>query len=258
MNPSINQNRFIRVILIVVIAVVSTLYLSKKNSKVEALNSDTQQAMKDFIMANPELILQSIQNHQKTKLDDMKAKIRAKINDHKSELEDTNVSPYIGSEHPDVTMVMFYDYYCGYCQRANIVLNELLNQDSKLRIVLKPFPVVSESSEYAAKVALAVYKEYPDKFSIFHNDLMQQTNFTKSAVVNLCSKFDIDYNKIDSEVESKEINDKLMSIRKLATEIDIHGAPSFVIGDKNYPGLLEINRLQDIISKLRAEKTSVK
>ena len=62
----------------------------------------------------------------------------------------------LGSPQGDVTVVEFFDYNCSYCKRAMSDMLELLNNDGKLKLVLKEFPVLGEGSLQAAQVAAAV------------------------------------------------------------------------------------------------------
>src|SRR5258708_33530918 len=73
----------------------------------------------------------------------------------------------------DVTFVEFFDYNCGYCKRAMADMLDLLKNDGKLKVVLKEFPVLSEGSVEAAKVAVAVRMQDPGgkKYLDFHQKL---------------------------------------------------------------------------------------
>ena len=67
----------------------------------------------------------------------------------------------LGNKDGDVTFVEFFDYNCGYCKRAMSDMLDLMKSDPKLKVVLKEFPVLSEGSTEAAKVAVAVRMQDP-------------------------------------------------------------------------------------------------
>src|SRR5260370_34855758 len=71
-------------------------------------------------------------------------------------------------------MVEFFDYNCAYCKRALADMLDLLKTDSKLKIVLKEFPVLGEGSTQAARVAVAVgmQDETGKKYIEFHQKLL--------------------------------------------------------------------------------------
>src|SRR6202789_1086242 len=76
----------------------------------------------------------------------------------------------LGNKSGDVTFVEFFDYNCGYCKRAMTDMLDLMKSDPKLKVVLKEFPVLSDGSVEAAKVAVAVRMQDPggDKYLAFH------------------------------------------------------------------------------------------
>ena len=80
----------------------------------------------------------------------------------------------LGNKDGDVTFVEFFDYNCGYCKRAMADMLDLMKNDPKLKVVLKEFPVLSEGSVDAAKVAVAVRMQDPTgkKYLDFHQKLL--------------------------------------------------------------------------------------
>ncbi len=80
----------------------------------------------------------------------------------------------LGNKDGDVTFVEFFDYNCGYCKRAMADMLDLMKNDPKLKVVLKEFPVLSEGSVEAAKVAVAVRMQDPSgkKYLDFHQKLL--------------------------------------------------------------------------------------
>ncbi len=74
----------------------------------------------------------------------------------------------LGNPKGDVTLVEFFDYNCGYCRRALSDTEALLKSDPKLRVVLKEMPVLGEGSHDAARVAVALHAQAPEKYLDFH------------------------------------------------------------------------------------------
>src|SRR5215471_10314600 len=69
------------------------------------------------------------------------------------------VTPVAGNPNGDVSVVEFFDYNCPYCRRALPDVLKLINQDGKVRLVLKELPILSDDSVAAAKLALAANKQ---------------------------------------------------------------------------------------------------
>ncbi|MFY9620464.1 MAG: DsbA family protein [Pyrinomonadaceae bacterium] len=62
-------------------------------------------------------------------------------------------SPMAGNPKGDVTIVVFFDYNCGYCKSTLPALQTLLSKDRSIRIVYKEFPILSPESQLAAQAA---------------------------------------------------------------------------------------------------------
>ncbi|HZY66949.1 MAG TPA: thioredoxin domain-containing protein, partial [Devosia sp.] len=62
----------------------------------------------------------------------------------------------LGNPEGDVTLVEMFDYNCSYCRNALPDLATLIAEDPNLKVILKEFPILSEGSIEAAKVAVLV------------------------------------------------------------------------------------------------------
>jgi protein-disulfide isomerase len=75
-----------------------------------------------------------------------------------------------GARSPDLTIVEYFDYNCPFCKQVVPTFKQLLAEDKKLAIVYKEWPVLGESSVYAARCALAA--GWQDKYLIAHDALI--------------------------------------------------------------------------------------
>jgi protein-disulfide isomerase len=57
------------------------------------------------------------------------------------------MSPVSGNPKGDVTVVVFFDYACGYCKKSVPELDALAAKDPNLRIVYKEFPILGPRSQ---------------------------------------------------------------------------------------------------------------
>ncbi|MCC2645948.1 MAG: thiol:disulfide interchange protein [Rickettsiaceae bacterium] len=252
-----------RGLIISVIAVILFAFILKKSvSSSNNVTSNTidkteiQEIVKNYILNNPDVIIASLEDMQKRKIQEMKEKVSSLIQGKRPELENSPNSPFFGNDKGDIVIVEFFDHNCGYCKKANNILNEIVAADEGVKVILKPLPILGESSEYAAKFALSLYNTRPDKFKAFHNDMMNLSSFNKEALINLCEKHELEYTAIEDGMDKPEVKDELQKIRDLAMEIEINGAPAFIINGEHYSGLLEYSRLQDIIKNIRAKVKS--
>ena len=57
-----------------------------------------------------------------------------------------------GTAHPDVVIVEYFDYNCGYCKRYAPTLAELRARDPKITVVYKDWPILGALSVYGGAV----------------------------------------------------------------------------------------------------------
>src|SRR5258708_24539073 len=97
----------------------------------------------------------------------------AQIAKHKDELGHDTKSPEGGNPTGDVTIVEFFDYRCPYCKKVAPSVEALLQEDPKLRVVYKEFPILGSESIFAARAAFAANKQ--GKYKPFHSAMMAAT-----------------------------------------------------------------------------------
>ena len=78
--------------------------------------------------------------------------------------------PVIGNANGDITIVEYYDYNCPYCRKIAPEIRQVVQDDGKVRLVLKDWPILGEVSKIAARMALAA--KYQDKFVEAHDALI--------------------------------------------------------------------------------------
>src|SRR3954447_11502701 len=78
--------------------------------------------------------------------------------------------PVIGNANGDISIVEWYDYNCPYCRKVAPELRQVVQDDGKVRLVLKDCPILGEVSKIAARLTLAA--KYQDKFLPAHEALI--------------------------------------------------------------------------------------
>ena len=119
---------------------------------------DLDTKMHDYIMDNPEVIIESIQKFQLKQQQSAYDQAEEKIQKQIASVVDEENDPIIGNPDGDVTIIEFFDYQCGHCKNAHPTIKQLLSERDDIRVVLKEFPILGETSTYASQVALAAKK----------------------------------------------------------------------------------------------------
>jgi protein-disulfide isomerase len=163
----------------------------------------------------------------------------------------------VGNKDGDVTFVEFFDYNCGYCKRAMTDMLELMKADSKLKVVLKEFPVLGPGSVEAAQVAVAVRMQDPTgkKYLDFHQKLLGgKGQADKARALAAAKDAGLDMAKLEKDLASPEVRATLEENFKLAEDMGMNGTPSYVIGKQVVIGAVGVDNLKEKIGVARCGK----
>jgi len=212
--------------------------------------ADVEAIVHDYILSHPGDILTAVQDYQDKSTQAHQAE--AVKNNH-ANLYDAPGTPQAGNPKGDVTLVEFFDYNCGYCKKVGPQISQLIAEDKNLRVVFKDFPILGPSSEVAAKWALAAQKQ-GKYFEFFQKMMANKSPITDELLEKTAADIGMDVKKAKSDIEGTEALLTIERNRQLASSMDIHGTPAFVIGDELAPGAISIDDMKGLIAKARADK----
>jgi protein-disulfide isomerase len=224
----------------------------KKDAADTVAKDDIQQMIKDYIMNNPEVIVQSLESLHNKKLDESTRKTTDYLQENKAQIEEAESPPVLGNPNGDIVVVAFYDYNCSFCKKANDYENEIIASDPGVKVVLRPIPILGGTSTYAAKIAIAVQRVSNNNFLNVHNELMKMKEISEENVKIMLAKYNIDYSLIENEVNSYSVRQIIAKNFDLAKELGVKGTPSYVINGNFAPGLIPTEKFKSIIVQLRA------
>ena len=182
---------------------------------------EIESIVKQYLLNNPEVLLE-IQNALEAKMDKLQAeRTAAVIRGNAPEIFRPAFSPVVGNAKGDVPIVEFFDYNCGYCKRGFSEIAKLVEQDKNVRVVFKEFPILTEGSVQAAKVALA--SRMQDKYWEVHRDLIQTKGTVNEAVaLKVAEKHGLDMAKLKTDMNSPEVKAELDRVKKLADDFPLY------------------------------------
>ena len=192
----------------------------------------------DYILDHPEILPQAMERLQARETGKL---VRAN--------RDAIVTPYEGawegSANPDVVLVEFFDYACGYCRASLPDIDRLLKADPKLRIVYRELPVLGPDSEVAAQISLIAARS--GRYPQFHRALYAAGRPDRATVERVARQFGIDPAQ-RNPAASREIESNL----QLQRALNITGTPSWVVGDKLLAGAVGFDAIRAAIAEVRA------
>jgi protein-disulfide isomerase len=228
-----------------------TLDCNSNTTQDALVAQEFNEKIKQFIINNPEIIVESLENYKKTSEERMEQKITSYIKNNLSIIQDIKSSPYAGNINGDVTIVMFYDYSCGYCKKANLVINELLNKDKNIKLIYKPYPVLGEKSSYVTRIALSIYLNFPDKFKEFHDKVMASSTISEDLIKVILKKCNIELPSSISKANLAKLEEVQKQTFLIGRELYISGVPVFIVNENLYMGMIGYDQLSSLISHLR-------
>jgi protein-disulfide isomerase len=248
------MNRF-RASLLVFAALIGIAALTPARAADQSLPTDRQaldQAIHDYLMNHPEVIVESLRAAEKKLQDAQDAAARTAIGDRQSELLHDPASPIAGNSNGDVTIVEFFDYHCPYCKQVEPALDALLKEDPKIRIVYKEFPILGPDSVTASQAALAALKQGPQKYTRFHAAMMSTKGaINEGVIMQVARDAGLDVTRLKTDMKAPDVDAMIKRNYDLAEALKIHGTPAFIVGDALAPGAVDIDTLRKMVADAR-------
>ena len=160
--------------------------------------------------------------------------------------------PVAGNTDGDITIVEYFDFNCPYCRKVEPELRQVVQDDGKVKLVYKDWPVLGPVSVAAARMALAT--KYQDKYVAAHDALMgTASKLTEPRIRELLAGAGIDVDRAakDLETNAKAIDAILARNNDQATAFGFKGTPSFIIGKFRVPGALTMAQFDQAIADAR-------
>jgi protein-disulfide isomerase len=163
--------------------------------------------------------------------------------------------PAAGNVDGDITIVEWFDYNCPYCRKIDPELRQVIQDDGKVRLVLKDWPILGPVSKVASRMALAA--KYQDKFMAAHEAMIGvSSKLTEPRLGELLSGAGIDMDRLkrDLETNAKAIDAILARNNDQALAFGFKGTPSFIVGKFRVPGVLTMAEFEMVIADARKAK----
>lgn len=213
--------------------------------------------VRDYLLRNPEIIVEAMQVLEQRERVAAEARREEAMTALIPTLSASPLTPIVGPEDADVTLVEFFDYQCGYCKRMLGDLRHVMENDDKLKVIFVEYPALGPASVVAARAALAAKGQ--GKYLEYHLALMEyQGRLDEGVIFGTAERVGLDVPQLKQDMAKPEIEGYLRSVRGLADQLGVRGTPTLVVGDAFIPGYIKADELQRAIAVARgaAEGTS--
>ena len=166
-------------------------------------------------------------------------------------------NPVFGNSDGDIAIVEWFDFNCPYCRKLEPELRQVVQDDGKVRLVLKDWPILGPVSVAAARIALAC--KYQDKYMQAHDALIGvSSRLTEPRIDEILKDagIDLDRAKHDLVANGKAIDAMLARNNAQAEALAFRGTPSFIVGKFRVPGALTIAQFEQVIADARKAKAA--
>lgn len=216
-----------------------------------------EKIVRNYLLKNPAVIREALQALQVQEQKEREERAANTMNALRSEIFLDPGSPVGGNNAGDVSIVVFFDYNCGYCKKTLPQLQALSQKDPLVRIVFKELPILGPQSMTAAKAALAAGRQ--GKYVEFHNALFDAESTDETAIKNISKTLGLDFTKLQKDMVDPKIDEQLARNARLAGSLDINGTPAYIVGDRIIPGAIDSDSLARFVAieRDRAVKANV-
>ena len=200
--------------------------------------------IEEYIRANPEVVREALISLAEREERDRRQEAMAILRDDAGD-------PVLGNPEGSFVVYEFSDYNCGYCKRVFEPLMELIGEDGDIRLVVKEFPILSQSSMLAAQAGIAAQAQ--GIFPEFHIAMMTSRGaITMDSILEAAKAAGADLGRLQADMNSPEVATILDRTRLAAQQLEISGTPGLVIGSQVIPGAISIEQMREIIAAERA------
>jgi protein-disulfide isomerase len=231
----------------------------KTNTSAQPVSKTQREALenviREYLLKNPSVIREALAALEMQEAKEKQEAIANNLKKFRSEIYQDADSPVGGNKKGDVTIVVFFDYFCGYCRKTLPELQAFLAQNPSVRVIYKEFPIMGAESLVASRAALAAQRQ--GKYTEFHNALVNVENANAVTLRNISKKLGLNYETLKKDMNDPKFDDLIQRNQRLAASIGVDGTPAYLIGDQFIPGAVEADALAKIVAEERAKSGNV-
>jgi protein-disulfide isomerase len=158
----------------------------------------------------------------------------------------------LGAANPEVTVVEYFDYNCPYCRKLAPSIHALVNNDHKVAVVFKEWPIFGGISVYAARSALA--SQWQGKYLTAHDALIGAPRLSEAAEVDKTLQnagINLPELKRTLAAHGAQIDAILARNSAEAHSLGMRGTPGLLVGRDVSTGVSDLATLQVAVAEAR-------
>ncbi|WP_273756137.1 DsbA family protein [Bartonella sp. MM73XJBT] len=232
-------------------------FLSKLKEKItpQIDHHDIQKIVRDYLLTHPEIMIemQLVLQEKLEKKSAQDAQTQASIiNFLKKEIFHSPHDAVLGNPNGKRVLIDFFDYNCGYCKMSYSYIENLIKEYPDLRVVIKDLPILGPDSMATHTVVHAFRKQFPEKYPQFHKALLTSESRTNEAkAIKIAVSLGADEKKLRDAIKDPNLQSPFKENIQIASQLNITGTPSYIIGDKVFIGAISQDMLKEAIKNIQ-------
>lgn len=187
-----------------------------------------------YILAHPEIIEEAANKLQAQRQAQADSAMKVSLVENRAKNERDARDFVAGNPQGKITVVEYFDYRCPYCKAAIGDLNKLLHANPDVRLVLKEFPILSATSQRAARAAIGAKAQ--GKYMEVHSAFLEEKNLDDAAIDRILAQKGVDVAKAKALGEQASTTAQIEEVHALGLASGVSGTPAFIVGDKMIAG----------------------
>ncbi|MBK4730065.1 thioredoxin domain-containing protein [Oxynema sp. CENA135] len=245
--------RFISFILCTLL-VCSTVLTSCTTSNSATDDTQLEQKVLEVIRENPEVILESVQQYQQQKEEQMQQArqkfLQQMLENPGSTIED---SPTKGASDRKIVLLEFSDFQCPFCARAHETVKTFMEKhNDTVTLAYKHLPLASIHPQAipASKAAWAAQQQ--DKFWDYYDALFEQQNrLGEELYLEIARNLKLDLEQFNRDREGQAATNAIEKDLQLAKTLGINGTPFFIMNGETFAGAVELSEMENVLAKVQ-------
>lgn len=227
-------------------------------------------AIRDAVKSDPSIVIDAVAANPKPVLDALNAYMQQQQVDAEKNRDQQTLAaadrltasdgyPVIGDKSAPVEIAYYFDVNCHYCKDLEPKLTQFVKDFPDAKLVMREFPILAESSRYAAEASGLLWEIAPEKYAEFHHDLMTlppgMSNDDVNASLRNIAGPDVAGRVIalaanpKSDPTAQKVANAVAETMKAATDAGVTGTPFVMVKDS---GLFMRGAAKDAYAQLQS------
>ncbi|EJF75119.1 DsbA family protein [Bartonella alsatica] len=216
---------------------------------------DIKKIIKDYLLTNPEIIIEMqliLQEKLEKRSKQNSENQTLIINSLKKEIFYSPHDAVFGNPNGKRMLVDFFDYNCRYCKISYSYIENLIKENPDLRVIIKDLPVLGPDSMAAHTVAYAFRKQFPEKYPQFYKALLNNKSRANEAkAIEIAVSLGANEKRLRNAIKDSNLQNAFKENIQIASQLNITGTPSYIIGDKVLIGAVSQDILKESIENIQ-------